>query len=274
MGDARSTSTTSSGAKRKRAAPVYYAVKLGHEPGIYYSWEDAKRQTAAFKNPIRKCRTLALQPSSNTRKVKKCNTLAEAEEFMKSGSYSPARPGKSKYYGVQVGHRPGVYTDWPSVLQQVTGYKGGKQKKFDTWEEAQAYVNEAKGATPSDSGAAISLKGHLESTLSVGATIKAPKKQKKNDGSALAAITNGDFEPGTGPLPPGAEDGFDRTLKLDLATGAVQYKTYAELSALKMQPTGEFEGPLKICTDGATKGNGKIGAYAGLGVWFGPNDPR
>lgn len=34
------------------------------------------------------------------------------------------------------------------------------------------------------------------------------------------------------------------------------------------------EGVLKIYTDGSSLGNGKAGARAGLGVWFGPNDTR
>ncbi|KAJ7150374.1 ribonuclease H-like domain-containing protein [Mycena filopes] len=29
-----------------------------------------------------------------------------------------------------------------------------------------------------------------------------------------------------------------------------------------------------VYSDGASKGNGKVGAYAGVGVWWGPNDPR
>jgi ribonuclease HI len=33
-------------------------------------------------------------------------------------------------------------------------------------------------------------------------------------------------------------------------------------------------GPLKIYTDGSSLGNGKLGAVAGVGVYFGPNDPR
>ena len=50
MADARSTSTTSSG-KRKRIA--YYAVKNGHKPGIYYSWGDVVEQITGYKDPKR-----------------------------------------------------------------------------------------------------------------------------------------------------------------------------------------------------------------------------
>lgn len=198
---------------------------------------------------------------------------------MKGASSAVPRTGKSKYYGVQVGHTPGVYTDWPAVLEQVTGFKGGKQKRFDTWEEAQAYVNEAQqGAAFSHTNTStpISLNGHLDSTTpSVVESRKSTKKQKQNDNSALATPADGDYEAGTGPLPPDTEDGFDRRIKHGRPGGPqVEYKTQDELFQHKLQPTGDFNGVLEIYTDGASKGNGQLGAYAGFGIWFGPNDPR
>jgi len=41
-------------------------------------------------------------------------------------------------------------------------------------------------------------------------------------------------------------------------------------------PPSTYEGPfdLVICTDGACTNNGKDGALAGIGVYFGPDDPR
>ncbi|KAL5373788.1 hypothetical protein DPSP01_012405 [Paraphaeosphaeria sporulosa] len=255
-------SSASSGSKRKRTAPAFYAVKAGFTPGIYQSWDDAKQQTSGFKNPV----------------FKKFTMLTEAEEFMKGESVGAPKSGKSKYYGVQVGHTPGVYMDWPAVLEQVTGFKGAKQKRFDTWEEAQAFVSEAQhgGASSHTTSTPISLNGHVDSTTpSEVESRKSTKKQKQNDGSAVPTATNGDYEPGTGPLPPDAEDGFDRRIKHGRPDGPeIEYKTQEELSLRKFQPTGDFEGVLEVYTDGASKGNGQLGAYAGFGIWFGPNDPR
>lgn len=255
-------SSASSGSKHKRAAPGFYAVKVGLQPGIYQSWDDAKQQTSGFKNPV----------------FKKFTMLTEAEEFMKDESVSAPKSGKTKYYGVQVGHTPGVYMDWPAVLEQVTGFKGAKQKRFDSWEEAHAFVGEAQqgGAFSHTISTPISLNGHVDSTTpSEVESRKSTKKQKQNDGSALPTATNGDYAPGTGPLPPDAEDGFDRRLKHGLPDGPeTEYKTQEELNLRKLQPTGDFEGILDVYTDGASKGNGQLGAYAGFGIWFGPNDPR
>lgn len=274
MADGRSTSTISSSEKRKRApAPGFYAVKVGHTPGIYYSWEDTKEQTRGYKNAICQCFISPCQCGTYVCIVKKFNSLADAEDFMKNENLSTAKPGKAKFYGVRAGHRPGVYTDYPSVLEQVTGFKGGKQKSFATWEEAQAYVNEGKTATPSDTSTPISLKGHLTSRdTSVVDSRKSSKKLKKNDGTVAVPDTNGYFEPGTGLLPLDAEDGFDDAIFLprDGNDGTLQYKTEEQRNARKWQPTGEFSGPLKIWTDGASKGNGQVGSVAGFGIWFGP----
>lgn len=46
-----------------------------------------------------------------------------------------------KYYAVQAGRVPGIYTTWNDCQKQVVGYKGAKFKSFPTQEAAQAYLN-------------------------------------------------------------------------------------------------------------------------------------
>ncbi len=207
---------------------------------------------------------------------KKFSSFTEAEAMMKGTSTPSSKSGKTKFYAVAVGHTPGVYTDYADVQAQVKGYHGSKQKAFATRAEAQAFVNEAKrgNSTP------ISLRGDLSETSSLAAdkAIKesTSKKQKKDTSTPLPTLTNGDtkYEPGMGPLPPDAEDGFDRTIKLDFDSGIIRAKTDEELSATKTQPTGDFSGPIVVYTDGSSLGNGQAGAVAGVGVYFGPRDPR
>ena len=84
-----------------------------------------------------------------------------------------------------------------------------------------------------------------------------------------------DYDPGTGPLPPGAEDGFDPNIILDPISGNLVYKTEEQRKATKSAPgVGSQTGPIRIHTDGSSLGNGKMGAFAGVGVYFGPNDRR
>ncbi|KAF2845368.1 hypothetical protein T440DRAFT_483448 [Plenodomus tracheiphilus IPT5] len=257
------TSTTSSGKRKRDTSAKFYAVKVGRKPGVYQTWPEAHAQVEGYKDPI----------------FKKFDTYAEAEAMVKGGPSTGPKSGKTKtkYYGVAVGHVPGVYTDWSQVQAQIKGATGVKQKSFATFAEAQAYVNEFKR----DKSVAISLRGDLsESSLATGKTSKGsenpPKKQKKENAPSKPTLTNGDivYEPGMGPLPLDAEDGFDRTIKLDVETGQIRVKTEEELHATKKQPTGDFTGPIVVYTDGSSLGNGRAGAVAGVGVYFGPLDSR
>ena len=225
------------------------------------------------------CRAIACLGYTDTCADQSFSTRTEAEAFIKGTSTYTAKPGKSKYYGVAVGHVPGVYTDWTAVQAQTKGCKGANHKSFLTRAEAQAYVDErTRGKS-----APISLHGHLSvSETSSVATVKmdrsgesASKRQKKDNASPTSMRTNKEvkFEPGMGPLPPGAEDGFDRTLKLG-ENGQIRIKTEDELGATKRQATGESRGTIVVSTDGASRGNGKVGARAGVGVYFGPADSR
>jgi ribonuclease HI len=82
-----------------------------------------------------------------------------------------------------------------------------------------------------------------------------------------------EYPAGDGPLPPGAEDGFDPNLLLDPATGKVVYKTAPQKVVKKTQPVG-IPGMLRIYTDGSSLRNGTPLASAGVGVYFGPGDSR
>lgn len=163
-----------------------------------------------------------------------------------------------KFYAVRVGKTPGVYTDWPSAQAQVTGVKGPQYKSFPTRAEAEAYMHETSG----------------ENDASTKSASKGKKTRNSLQAPEIDEIDEA-VEPGYGPLPQGAEDGFDRRIKLNKDTGAVEYKSAGELKAVKMQATGvSKDTPLRIYTDGSARGNGAAEARAGVGVYFGPQDSR
>lgn len=175
-------------------------------------------------------------------------------------------PGEQKFYAVQQGKTPGVYTDWPSAQAQISGFRNPKHKKFSTRAEAEAFVNEGKRKSAYDVTSGISPEEEIRRLIT------------KN--SAPGMITNGDyvakdkagntFELGRGPLPPGAEDGFDPNIKLD-PDGTIRNRTEEEKNKTKLVPReGDPPGMLKIYTDGSSLSNGQIGARAGVGVYFGP----
>lgn len=102
--------------------------------------------------------------------------------------------------------------------------------------------------------------------------------------SAPGLVTNGTHTPkdkqgqpydlGRGPLPPGAEDGFDPNIRLD-PNGEIVNRTDAEKAKTKLIPKEHNPpGMLRIYTDGSSLRNGQAGARAGVGVFFGPQDPK
>lgn len=80
---------------------------------------------------------------------------------------------------------------------------------------------------------------------------------------------------GSGPMPPISDDGFDARIILNPESKEIEYKNEAQRKAVKMQATGLAEDkPIVIYTDGSSLGNGQPGSFAGVGIYFGPLDPK
>jgi ribonuclease HI len=126
---------------------------------------------------------------------------------------SMAKAKPDRFYGVAVGRKPGVYTEWAKAQEAIVGWKGPKYKKFETREAAEAFVRTY--------GAATSTLILSEADGEQQALEPPSKKQKQAE------------------KPP--------------------------------PPRGNV---LVVYTDGSSLGNGRSGASAGVGVYFGPNDPR
>jgi ATP-dependent DNA helicase PIF1 len=45
-----------------------------------------------------------------------------------------------KFYGIQAGHTPGVYTSWDEAKEQIDGFTGARHESFKTEEEAREFV--------------------------------------------------------------------------------------------------------------------------------------
>jgi len=182
-----------------------------------------------------------------------------------------------KFYAVQSGRVPGVYLDWPSAQKQIVGWTKPKHKCFASKAEAEKFVRDGQRTTVTANETApgeapTTLK--LEMPPSKKENKPVAKKQKRSE-PGIVAYAEEDFEPGTGPLPPGAEDGFDPNVILNGVSGQVEYKSDRQRKAMKLQVTGPSEsGMLRIYTDGSSLSNGAAGACAGVGVFFGPSDVR
>ncbi|KAJ6032536.1 Ribosomal protein L9/RNase H1 N-terminal [Penicillium herquei] len=236
--------TPIAGAKRKRTpAAKYYAVKAGFKPGIYYGWPECLAQITGYKGAI----------------FQSFLSHEDATAFLNGvkRSSSQAADGTERFYGIQRGRVPGVYTDWSKAQEQINGFTRPRYRKFPTREEAEEFVREGQGQVrPVESGPS---------------SVKKPtgphgiKSEPPKDSEGV------EFAPGEGPLPTGAEDGFDPNVLLDPSTGKVVYKTAPQKAATKTQAAG-IPGMLRIYTDGSSLRNGTPLASAGVGVYFGPGD--
>lgn len=107
-----------------------------------------------------------------------------------------------KYYAVQKGRSPGVYTAWKDCELQIRNFAGAVHKSFSTHAEAERFV--------------------LETGLGENKSVKRKSNEREGEGGAPAS------EP-------------------------------------------EYE---EVYCDGACKNNGNPNAVAGIGIWWGPDDPR
>lgn len=202
--------------------------------------------------------------------VKSFTSRSDAEHFSKTGLSTANRSSKKppKFYAVQHGHRPGVYTTWDEASAQISGWTKPKHRAFSTLAEAEAFVAQ---------GSADTANGSAGSDDQVAKSGTAKKKRKSgNEAVDVAVDEDYEYEAGEGPLPTaGAEDNFDPGITLNPDTGELEYKTDEQLSATTLKAVGSRnDSVIRIYTDGSTLGNGTAGAVAGVGVYFGPSDKR
>ncbi|TGJ86076.1 hypothetical protein E0Z10_g2706 [Xylaria hypoxylon] len=181
-------------------------------------------------------------------------------------------PSVQKYYAVRAGDKPGVYLTWAECQEQTAGFRGASYKSFTSREDAEAFVAGRKVSAAADAGdkfyavavgrepgiytdwdeASVAIKGW-----------KAPKYKKfiTRDEAIEFIRTHGN------------EEAQEWLLKEGVQPPSKKIK-----SKTSGQPDGEVmedePGVLRIFTDGSSLSNGRAGATAGVGVFFGEGDKR
>jgi viroplasmin len=177
---------------------------------------------------------------------------------------------KAGYYAVKIGKSPGIYTTWlhcsfpfgflGSLLltfvirddcrEQVDGYPCARYKKLRTLSEAEAWMQRA---------------------------VPYPVKQK---------VKQADHSPGEPMTPIGSEPSgrapasssssrVKRVAPGRSHLGSDSESRSAPGSSSAAGPSGMYTAAEDVVyTDGACSGNGQIGSVAGIGVWWGADDPR
>ncbi|EXJ93296.1 hypothetical protein A1O1_01688 [Capronia coronata CBS 617.96] len=243
------------GMKRKRTPErKFYAVKEGKNPGIYDTWPECLSQVKGHKGA----------------QYKAFQSLQEAQAFVDGRLPAKTTPGNPKYYAVQNGRVPGVYTDWPQAQSQIRGVSKPKYKKFDTRAEAEAFVAAGKKASTSKSAQNLNPDEEIRRLI----VQKSAPGLQLNGTYAPTDKDGNPYDIGRRPLPPGAEDGYDPNIKLAPDGSLVDRTDEEKNRTKKVMREKERPGMLRIYTDGSSLRNGQAGARAGVGVYFGPQDPK
>ncbi|KAI9439523.1 ribonuclease H-like domain-containing protein, partial [Lactarius indigo] len=157
--------------------------------------------------------------------------------------YSDTMPKASRvYFAVRVGREPGIYETWEECHKQVVRYPRAVFKKLRSLDKAKAFVNE-RGGTPDPTESDIEPADSLSQTR---ASVDSSLPTKASQSSSTIAPT-----PVAGPSnsPLSAAAGPSQTTRLSSSVDVVY-------------------------TDGACSRNGQAGSVGGIGVWWGPGDPR
>ncbi|KAF2363007.1 Ribonuclease H1 N-terminal [Trinorchestia longiramus] len=181
-------------------------------------------------------------------------------------SASHCLSAKMPFYAVAKGVVPGIYTEWSECQKQVQGFKCPQFKKFATREEAEDFVAQRvqgvidKRAKKTDSNSSSSVE-------------PATKKKKTDDGSA-AATANQEKSDSTS----AKDKGKKRALSAEKDDAAVAESAIKKrVKELPVPDKKNFQidedGNVVVYTDGCCEMNGRNGARAGIGVYFGPENP-
>ncbi|KAG6038100.1 hypothetical protein E4U41_004550 [Claviceps citrina] len=192
-----------------------------------------------------------------------------------------------KYYAVQAGFRPGVYLTYAECSAQTAGFKGAVFKSFTSRSDAEAFAAGKKVAASSDdperfyavavgnptgiytdwSEAAAAIKGVKGPKYKRFGTRKEAVAYIRQYGNRDAVEALGEFLPVSEPV---------LALKSATSGATSAQKTTAKSAAARADPgvARPAEDVLQIYTDGSSLANGRTGARAGVGVYFGDADAR
>lgn len=141
------------------------------------------------------------------------------------------------YYAVRRGRNPGIYNDWDSCRDQVNQFSQARYKKFSTREEAEAFV---AGEDNYSGGGSNSCKRNYGGS-------------SKYSGSGYS--------------------GSSSYRSINYGGYYSQPKRFKSTDS-SSDSSDSSDGPVSVYTDGACTDNGRDGARAGIGVYWGPNHHR
>lgn len=210
-----------------------------------------------------------------------------------------ANPAKMPFYAVAKGRSVGIYQSWAECEAQVKGFSGARYKKFDTESSARDFVSAAgdKSNAPkpnhtyAKNAAATSYNPKRTFSTSILSNQKSgdaggSSQRKSQAWQELATESENDSQ---------SDDDLDIVLNKQMDDIEKRLKTFEKgvdkiekkvskgsRKAVLIEPPqpkrakkshNEFEkddeGFVQVYTDGACSANGRVGARAGIGIYWG-----
>ncbi|RFU76284.1 hypothetical protein TARUN_5987, partial [Trichoderma arundinaceum] len=204
----------------------------------------------------------------------------------RSASSSAAAPSLSKkrkmdnvqkYYAVQAGFVPGVYLTYSECQAQTAGFKGAVFKSFLSREDAEAFAAGKKVAVADEPekfyavavGNPTGIFTDWSEASKAITGIKGPKYKRFGTRAEAVAYIR---QFGNREAIEALGEKVELVEKLEVEEKPVTIKKFTPIK--EVAATKPRENVLDIYTDGSSLANGRAGSRAGLGVWFGENDPR
>ncbi|OSC96690.1 ribonuclease H-like protein [Trametes coccinea BRFM310] len=161
------------------------------------------------------------------------------------------KSGKPGYYAVARGRVPGIYSSWDECQVQTAGFAGNKHQKFSSLEQARQYLSQhgVAAAVPPPSAATASAVASSSTTPNL--QTASSKRARTHRTKPYARVQS----------------------SLSSAAGNTAKPRNAQWATLTKEIIEDESGWDVVYSDGACKGNGKVGAIAGIGVWWAENYP-
>ncbi|MCL4133493.1 UNVERIFIED_CONTAM: hypothetical protein GTU68_006246 [Idotea baltica] len=195
---------------------------------------------------------------------------------------------KMPFYAVAKGKTTGIFTTWSECQEQIVGFKGPVFKKFNTEEEANSFIQERGSNTVDKRPAAkektesndkptekVSSKDLLQTKklspalLQMHREMKLMQKQLSNLRTRFDEYVNNEINSSDS-----SENSLKRRSSDDVEDSNSSKKTkLTEDEKDKSKFELDSDGFLIVYTDGSCAFNGKHGAQAGVGVFFGDDHP-
>ncbi|OLN95282.1 Ribonuclease H [Colletotrichum chlorophyti] len=258
--------------KRKKGDPWFYGIRGGEKPqisGVYeVPWAECERKIMGVPNALVSPGFFGQGAMANVVIALIAKGFPSREEAQKW--VNGIETGPPKIYAVARGNFTGIFDDYEKVKPAVTGAKGPKQKRCYSYEEAIAFIEEfgdektiskirkeyCNGPDKAEDEQEVENDDNDEEVLQV----------KEEDEEEILEVTDEDEGE--------VEDLFSLQEVTKIESDAAPIELQPGLSPVFINAHINQPAEVDAYTDGSSLGNGKDGSRAGVGVFFGRNDPR